>query len=101
MQEFSQDDPKLQEYREALEPYVGGYNARKVPYKVFIHENELVGFVVVSEEPVKLLEPIGTPMSNIIVIDYSKPEEVLKEFADGAYRISKENNVVYSFIDIL
>ncbi|MGY5880737.1 MAG: GNAT family N-acetyltransferase [Candidatus Thorarchaeota archaeon] len=100
LQILSHDDPRLVEFAEALEPYVGGYNARKVPYQVFIHDNELVGFVVVSEEPVKLLEPIGTPMSNIIVIDYSKPEEILKEFADGALRISKERNVVYSFIDV-
>jgi len=100
LQEYSHDDPKLAEYVEALEPYVGGYNARKVPYQVFIHDGELVGLVVVSEEPVKLLEPIGTLMSNIIVIDYTKPIEILKEFADGALKISKERNVVYSFIDV-
>ena len=100
LQEFSHDDPKLQEFAEALEPYVGGYNARKVPYQVFIHENEPVGFVVISEEPVKLLEPIGTLVSNIVVVDYSKPVEVLKEFADEVLRISKERSVVYSFIDV-
>ncbi|MGY5873032.1 MAG: GNAT family N-acetyltransferase [Candidatus Thorarchaeota archaeon] len=100
LQEYSQDDPKLKEYAEALEPYVGGYNARNVPYQVFIHKQDLVGFVVVSEEPVKLIEPLGTPMSNIIVIDYTKPVDVLKEFADGALRIARERNVAYSFIDI-
>ncbi|MGY5857845.1 MAG: GNAT family N-acetyltransferase [Candidatus Thorarchaeota archaeon] len=100
LQEYSHNDPKLKEYAEALEPYVGGYNARSVPYQVFIHNQDLVGFVVVSEEPVKMIEPLGTPMSTIIVIDYTKSVEVLKEFAEGALRIAKERNVVYSFIDI-
>ncbi len=90
----------MNEYAEALEPYVGGYNARRVPYQVFIHNKKLVGFIVVLEEPVKLLEPIGTPMSNIIVIDYSHTDDILKEFAEAALRIAKERNVVYSFVDI-
>jgi len=100
LQEYSHDDPNLQEYAEVLEPYVADYNARNVPYQVFIHSKSLVGFIVVSEEPVRMLKPIGTLMSNIIVVDYSKPIEVLMEFADNALRISKERDVVYSFIDI-
>jgi len=99
LQEYSHDDPKLDEYTDALEPYVGHQQLLN-PYQVFLHDNELVGFVVVSKEPFKLIEPIGTPLSNIIFVDYTKPVEVLKEFADCALRIAKERNVAYSIIDI-
>ncbi len=100
LQEFFHDDPNLEKYREKLHPFVGGYNARGVPYHVFVYEDELVGIVVVSEEPVRLIEPIGTLMSNIVVIDYTKPIDVLKEFADACLRIAIDQDVVYSFIDI-
>ena len=100
MEDYAHDDPKLEEYTEALEPYIGGYNARKVPYQVFVHDKKLVGIVVISEEPVRLIEPIGTPMSIVLVVDYSMPTEILKQFADAALRMAKECNAAYSFIDI-
>jgi ribosomal protein S18 acetylase RimI-like enzyme len=100
LKEYSHDDPDLQEYAETLEPYVGGYNARKIPYQVFVHKQEVVGFVVVSVEPVRMLEPIGTPMSIVLVIDYSQPVQILKDIADNALRIAKERKLYYSFIDI-
>jgi ribosomal protein S18 acetylase RimI-like enzyme len=100
LEELSHDDPKLKEYTEALDPYVGGYNARKVPYQVFVHDKKLVGIVVISEEPVRMIEPIGTPMSIVLVVDYSMPAEILQEFAEAALRIAKQRNAVYSFIDI-
>lgn len=100
MEDYAHDDLRLEEYTEALEPYVGGYNARKVPYQVFVHDQKLVGIVVLSEEPIRLIEPIGTPMSIILVIDYSMPIDILQEFADAALRMAKECNAAYSFIDI-
>jgi GNAT superfamily N-acetyltransferase len=100
MDEYAHDDPKLAEFSEALEPYVKGHNARGIPYQVFVHNEKLVGYVVVAEEPIRLIEPIGTPMSFIVVIDYSTPIEVLQEFAEAALRIAQNKGVAYSFIDI-
>jgi ribosomal protein S18 acetylase RimI-like enzyme len=39
-------------------------------------------------------------VSNIGVIDYKAPVEVLMEFADACLRIARVQDVVYSFIDI-
>ena len=100
MEEYANDDPRLVDYEADLEPYVRGYNNEGVLYQVMIHDKKLVGLVVISEEPVRLLEPIGTPMSSVLVIDYSMPMHILQEFANAALRIAKDNNVAYSFLDI-
>jgi len=100
MEEYANDDSRLEEFKSELEPYVGGYNDRKVPYQVFVHDRKIVGLVIRSEEPVRLIEPIGTPMSIIHITDYTMPIEIQQELADAALRIAKEHNAAYSFVDI-
>ncbi len=100
MEEYENDDPRLEEYAEELKPYVGGYNERKDPYHVFIHDKKLVGLVVKSEEPVRVIEPIGTPMSIVLITDYTISKEILQEFANASLRIAQDHHAAYSFIDI-
>lgn len=100
LEEYANDDPRLEEYAIELEPYAAGYKDRNALYQVFIHDKKLVGLVVKSEEPINLIAPIGTPMSIVHVINYSMPSEIQKEFVDAALRIAKDYHAAYSFVDI-
>ncbi len=93
-------DAELEPYKETLAPYVGGYNARGVAYWVFIEEGTVVGLTIVDKEPVRLLEPVGTMMSLVLVIDYDQPIDILKDLAEGALEIARDQGAAYSFVDV-
>ncbi|MDF1538601.1 MAG: hypothetical protein P1Q69_06835, partial [Candidatus Thorarchaeota archaeon] len=99
MKTYSHDDPELKEYEETLADHVGGYRSRGVPFWVFIYEGTVVGIVVIDEEPVKLIDPIGTKVSVVVFTDFKIPVNALNEFVSGALNMAKEHDAAYSFID--
>ena len=64
---IAKDDSDLAVYDDIIEPYVGGYNARNVPYWVLVENQQVIGIVVVGEEPLKVIEPMGTIVSVVLV----------------------------------
>ncbi len=100
LKSYSHSDSELQAYKETLDPYVGGYRARNVPFWVFIDEEKVVGIVVIDKEPLKLIDPIGTQVSVVLFTDYGLPENTLNEFASGALQMAQEHDAAYSFIDL-
>jgi RimJ/RimL family protein N-acetyltransferase len=97
---YSKDDTELQDYKEAINDYVGGYDARGVTYWVCVKDHNVVGIVVVGEEPLHVIEPIGTTVSTVLIVDYEAPEEVMTEFANEALRLANDKDAAYSFIDL-
>ncbi len=100
LKSYTHDDSELEAYDETLQPYVGGYRARNVPFWVFIDDEKVVGIVVVDEEPVRLIEPIGTTVSVLLFTDYDLPSETLNEFASEALNLAKKKEAAYSFIEL-
>ncbi len=100
MRILSKDDSEIEMFTEVIEPYVGGYDARGVPYWVIIEQRRVVGIVVVGEEPLKIIEPLGTKVSVVLIVDYEQSEETMKSFVSEALGIAEKENAVYSFVDI-
>ncbi|MFW9964143.1 MAG: GNAT family N-acetyltransferase [Candidatus Sifarchaeia archaeon] len=97
---LSKRDSEYQRYRNTLVEYIEGYEAMGATTWIFLDADKPVGIIAVGQEPLMLIEPIGTPASVVNVLEYELPEEDLTDFASLARNISKEANVVYSFIDI-
>ncbi len=100
MKALSEHDPEYQEYRNTLADYIEGYEAMGAIIWILVDSNKPVAIIAVGQEPLMLLEPIGTPVSVVNVLDYELSEESLTDFAMLARNISRDANVVYSFIDI-
>ncbi len=100
MEALSEHDPEYQEYRNTLADYIEGYEAMGAIIWILVDSNKPVAIIAVGQEPLMLLEPIGTPVSVVNVLDYELSEESLTDFAMLARNISRDANVVYSFIDI-
>ncbi|MFW9920254.1 MAG: GNAT family N-acetyltransferase [Candidatus Thorarchaeota archaeon] len=97
---LSKDDPRAEKHRDTIRPYVGGYDSRKVPYYIIEDNDQAVGVVIVGEEPLKIIEPIGTMVSVVLIIDYNQHASAFDEFAGLALEIAKESKAAYSFIDL-
>ncbi len=80
--------------------YVEGYEAMGVATCILVDSDKPVGIIAVGQEPLMMIEPIGTPVSVVNVLDYELSEEALTDFATLARNISRDAHVVYSFIDI-
>ncbi|MHA2425967.1 MAG: GNAT family N-acetyltransferase [Candidatus Thorarchaeota archaeon] len=100
MKAYTKEDAEFQDYKDAIKDHVGGYDGRGVPYWVCVKNQNVVGIVVVGEEPLKVIEPLGTIVSVVLIVDYKVSEETMDEFASEALRIAKEQNAAYSFIDL-
>lgn len=96
MRSLSHDNPELKSLKKAISNYVSAYEAMGVPYWVFVEDSNLVGIVSIGKEPIQLLAPPGTTMSEIRVLDLEGLKETLKEFASRALSLSKENAAKYS-----
>ncbi|MHA1907272.1 MAG: GNAT family N-acetyltransferase [Candidatus Thorarchaeota archaeon] len=100
MKTFSHIDTELDDYKETIKDYVGGFDARGVPYWVCVEDHNVVGIVIVGEEPLKVIEPIGTIVSFVLIVNFKAPDETMTEFATTALNIAKDNDAAYSFIDL-
>lgn len=92
--------PEIKKHYETIKSYIEGYDSRSVPYWVILEDERIIGIVVVGEEPIKVIEPIGTMTSVILICDYDQSANTMDQFVDLALRIAKEQNAVYSFIDL-
>jgi ribosomal protein S18 acetylase RimI-like enzyme len=99
MRTLTKNDSDYESYADDLKPYVGDYAARNIPYWVLIENSHIVGIVAVGEEPLRLIEPLGTTVSLVHFVDYDQPPNVLDTFVKEAVRIAKEQNAAYSFVD--
>jgi ribosomal protein S18 acetylase RimI-like enzyme len=100
LKKYAHTDSELEKFSEKLEPYVGGYNARKVPYWVFMEDEELVGAVVAGKEPLRMIEPVGTLASIAFYANLKFPTDILNELITHALALAKQEEAVYSFIDL-
>jgi ribosomal protein S18 acetylase RimI-like enzyme len=100
LKKYDHNDSELERFSEKLETYVGGYNARKVPYWVFMEDEELVGVVVVGNEPLRMIEPVGTLASIAFYANLKFPAEILNELITQALTLAKQEEAAYSFIDL-
>jgi GNAT superfamily N-acetyltransferase len=100
MKQYSHEDPDLEPYKEAISAYDKAYKAAGAPYWVFFEKKNPIGIVAVGKEPVRLLRPIGTPVSLIHILDYDIPSEAMCELASGMSKLFKDQEVDYAFVDI-
>ncbi len=78
---LSDDDPRLEPFKEKLSRHVRQAEMLRIPYWVFFECTDPIGVVDVGQEPVMLLEPPGTPLSTVRAVDPERQMETLKEFA--------------------
>ncbi|MFB0557783.1 MAG: GNAT family N-acetyltransferase [Candidatus Bathyarchaeia archaeon] len=97
---LSDDDPGLEPFKEKLSRHVRQAEMLGMPYWVFFEDADPIGVVDVGQEPVMLLEPLGTPLSTVRAIDPERQMETLKEFAKRSLELSREKGVEYSYFSV-
>jgi GNAT superfamily N-acetyltransferase len=95
---ISQDEPELQAIREKISRHVGQAEAQGMKYWVLLENENPAGIVMVGKEPVRLIAPLGTPLSLVRVIDAGASKETLRAVATQAIRLSEENGAEYSYV---
>jgi ribosomal protein S18 acetylase RimI-like enzyme len=97
---ISQDEPELQSFREKISKHIGQAEAQGMKYWVLLEDSNPVSVVTVGKEPVRLIAPIGTPLSLVRVLDTQASKETLRAIATQAIRLSEENGAEYSYIGL-
>jgi ribosomal protein S18 acetylase RimI-like enzyme len=97
---LSNDDPDLEPFKEKLSRHVRQAEMLGMTYWVFFEGVDPVGVVDVGEEPVMLLEPPGTQLSTVRVVDPDRPRDTLEEFAKRSLELSREKGVDYSYFSV-
>ena len=95
MRVYLRSDPGLEPFKEAVSRHVRQSEVLGMPYWVFVEGQMPFGVLSVGREPIQLLEPPGTPMAIMSLVDLDHPEGVLREFASRALEISEEREVEY------
>lgn len=97
---ISQDEPELQSIKENISKHVGQTEAQGMKYWVLLEDSNPVSVVTLGKEPVRLIAPIGTPLSLVKVIDTQASKETLRAVATQAIRLSKENGAKYFYFGL-
>ena len=93
---LARDDPELMQFSESISRHTRQSEVLGMDYWVFVEGSDAVGVVSVGKEPIQLIEPPGTPVAILSVVDPEKPSRTIREFAEGALAKSRENSVDYA-----
>jgi hypothetical protein len=93
---LARDDPESRQFSESISKHIRQSEVLGMNYWVFVEGSDPVGVVSVGKEPIQLIEPPGTPVAILSVVDPEKPRRIIREFAEGALTKSRENSVDYA-----
>ena len=96
MRTYSRDDPELKQFSEQISRHTRQSEVLGMDYWVFVEGSDPVGVVSVGKEPIQLIEPPGTPVAILSVVNPDKPRRAIREFAEGALAKSRERSVEYA-----
>ena len=95
---ISHTEPELQHFKEKISKYTAQAEAQQMKYWVLLKDSKPVYLVILGKEPVRLIAPIGTPLSIVKVIDPEVSKETLYAVAIKAIELSRENGAEYSYL---
>ncbi|MCW4036872.1 MAG: hypothetical protein NWE75_06735, partial [Candidatus Bathyarchaeota archaeon] len=90
---YSSDNPELKQFYEQISRHTRQSEVLGMDYWVFVEGSDPVGVVSVGKEPIQLIEPPGTPVAILSIVDPDKPRRAIREFAEGALAKSRERSV--------
>ncbi|MFB0558782.1 MAG: GNAT family N-acetyltransferase [Candidatus Bathyarchaeia archaeon] len=96
MRTYSRDDPELKQFSDQIARHTRQSEVLGMDYWVFVEGSNPVGVVSLGKEPIQLIEPPGTPVAVLSVVDPDKPRRTIREFAEGALAKSRERSVEYA-----
>jgi len=94
------DDPEIEQYRNRILNFVQQWDQQGAPYWLFTENGALIGVASIGKEPIMLIEPLGTPLSQLKVVDFDQPDDAILRFVSEAISISKEKKVAYSHLRV-
>jgi ribosomal protein S18 acetylase RimI-like enzyme len=94
---ISNGDPEIDSIRDEISKYVGQAEDQGMRYWVIIEDITPVSVIILGEEPVRLIAPVGTPLSLVKLIDPRASKDVLRGAASKAIELSKESGAKYSY----
>lgn len=101
MKIISHKKSELDKFREKISNYVETYESMGFEYWVFLVESNPIAIFFLGKEPVNLIEPPGTVVSMIEIIDYDKAYDNIKDITTKAINMGKEKSVKYVFVSSL
>lgn len=96
MRIFARDDPELRQFSERISRHTRQSEVMGMDYWVFVEGSDPVGVVSVGKEPIQLIEPPGTPVAILSLVDPKKPSRTIREFTEEAMAKMRENSVDYA-----
>jgi len=94
---LSHNEPELQSIKKKISKYVGQAEAQGMDYWVILDGMNPVTVVILGEEPVRMIAPIGTPLSLVKLIDPRASRGTLRAAASKAVELSEKGGAEYSY----
>jgi ribosomal-protein-alanine N-acetyltransferase len=98
IQVFSHDEPELLRFKEKISKYIGQAETQNMPYWVILEGEIPISVIILGIEPVRLIAPIGTPMTVVKIIESPKIDNNWGEIARESIKISEEKSAKYSYV---
>ena len=97
---ISHSEPELQSIKEKISKYIGQAEAQGMSYWVILEDMNPVSVVILGEEPVRLIAPIGTPLSLVKIVDPRASRETMRAAAYKAVELSEKSGAEYSYLGL-
>lgn len=96
MRTIAHDDPELRKFSDQISRHTRQSEVLGMDYWAFVEGSDPVGVLSIGKEPIQLIEPPGTPVAILSLVDPDKPRRTIREFAEGALAKSRERSVEYA-----
>lgn len=96
MKAYPHDNPKIKTVLDKISKYTKQAETMKMPYWVFMENLTPAGILTIGKEPVQLIEPPGTSMAILWLIDFKQSKEKIREFISQALDIAVKHEIKYA-----
>lgn len=98
MKIYSHDDSEIKPVLDKISKYTKQAKVLGFPYWVFMEDADPIGIVVVGQEPVQLIEPPGTRLAILQIVDFEQSREKIRGFTSQALEFAIEQDIQYALV---
>jgi ribosomal protein S18 acetylase RimI-like enzyme len=101
MKIISSKDPVPDNFIDKFSRYIKTLESMGFDYYIFMKNSDPIVIFFLGEEPINLIEPIGSPVGEMKIINYKEAQEKIEEIASKIIDMKTKNNLRYIFISAI
>jgi len=101
MRIISSKDPIHEEFLDKISQYIKTMESMGFDYYIFMKNSDPIVIFFLGKEPINLIEPIGSPVGEMKIIDYKEAQKSIEEITSKILDTKAKNNLRYVFISAI